>query len=290
MRHTLVFTVTTVLFIISLFTSQCDARSSRYYDMVNDISAKVNYYQLLGVNKDSPPGDIRKAFRQLALTLHPDKAGPDSEAAYLLAVRANEALSDPESKKEYDDLLNNGVPWHENYYGKYAHEYGAPDHDIRYVLFGLVTFISVFQYFYQLNKHHTYQRLARKNPRYQNKLQRIQSTKAPKGRFEDDDDEDEPGVQIMGAEKPKLQNVFAVTLLLSPYYIATGTYFICKKIYREVVLGQKPTTEEMEAQVREKMGMNEEEWEEHKRLAQAKQEKFKASAKYKRMVRFMKKR
>lgn len=25
-----------------------------------------------------------------------------------------------------------GIPWHENYYGKYAHKYGAPDHDIRY--------------------------------------------------------------------------------------------------------------------------------------------------------------
>ena len=35
--------------------------------------AEENYYDVLGVAKDASTKDIRKAFKKLALKLHPDK-------------------------------------------------------------------------------------------------------------------------------------------------------------------------------------------------------------------------
>jgi curved DNA-binding protein CbpA len=54
-----------------------------------------------------------------------------------------------------------GIPWHEQYYGRYAHFYGAPDHDIRYVVLNLVILITVLKHLYQWNRHHTYIRYAK---------------------------------------------------------------------------------------------------------------------------------
>ena len=38
--------------------------------MVNDIDARVDYYKILGVSRDASASEIRKAFRQVALTLY----------------------------------------------------------------------------------------------------------------------------------------------------------------------------------------------------------------------------
>lgn len=40
----------------------------------------VNYYVLLGVKKDAPLKDINRAYKKLALQLHPDKTGNTKEA------------------------------------------------------------------------------------------------------------------------------------------------------------------------------------------------------------------
>ena len=38
-----------------------------------NIVSSEDYYETLGINKDASLKDIRKAFKKLALTLHPDK-------------------------------------------------------------------------------------------------------------------------------------------------------------------------------------------------------------------------
>jgi len=61
----------------------------------------MEYYNILGVNKNSPPEDIKKAYKQLAMKHHPDHGGDGNQFAKI--NEAYETLKDPIKKKEYDN-------------------------------------------------------------------------------------------------------------------------------------------------------------------------------------------
>ena len=61
---------------------------------------EVDLYKRLGVAKDASDADIKKAYRKLALTHHPDKGG-DPETFKGLA-EAYAVLSDAEKRRVYD--------------------------------------------------------------------------------------------------------------------------------------------------------------------------------------------
>ncbi|MBW2038181.1 MAG: J domain-containing protein [Deltaproteobacteria bacterium] len=68
-----------------------------------------DYYQILGVSKDSTSDDIRKAFRQLALRYHPDhnpENSKDAEEKFKEINEAYEVLGDDQKKREYDHLIS----------------------------------------------------------------------------------------------------------------------------------------------------------------------------------------
>lgn len=62
-----------------------------------------DYYQILGVTKDSPDGEIKKAYKKLALQVHPDKnKAPGSVEAFKALGNAVAILTDAEKRKRYD--------------------------------------------------------------------------------------------------------------------------------------------------------------------------------------------
>jgi molecular chaperone DnaJ len=68
-------------------------------------------YEVLGVGRDASAQDIKKAFRQLAMELHPDVNAhdPDAEEKFKEAAEANEILSDPERRGTYDRYGHDGL-------------------------------------------------------------------------------------------------------------------------------------------------------------------------------------
>ncbi len=65
-----------------------------------------DYYNLLGVSRDATADEIKKAFRKLALTYHPDRNPDDQDAArkFQDATEAYQVLSDPEERLKFDRL------------------------------------------------------------------------------------------------------------------------------------------------------------------------------------------
>jgi len=65
-----------------------------------------DFYQTLGVGKSSPPEEIKRAYRKLARLYHPDaNPGDQTKAEKFKEIsEAYSVLSDPERRKEYDDV------------------------------------------------------------------------------------------------------------------------------------------------------------------------------------------
>jgi curved DNA-binding protein len=70
----------------------------------------IDYYKVLGVDKNASNEDIKKAYRKLARKYHPDLNPNDKEAhkKFQQVNEANEVLSDPENRKKYDQY---GKDW-----------------------------------------------------------------------------------------------------------------------------------------------------------------------------------
>ena len=74
------------------------------------MSAKRDYYEVLGVERNASDSDLKKAFRSLARKYHPDKSDEeDAEDKFKEIQEAYAVLSDSERRHMYDRFGHEGI-------------------------------------------------------------------------------------------------------------------------------------------------------------------------------------
>jgi molecular chaperone DnaJ len=79
--------------------------------MASASGQKRDYYEVLGVQKNVNPQDLKSAFRKVALQYHPDRnpGNQEAEEKFKEASEAYEVLSDPERRARYDKFGHAGA-------------------------------------------------------------------------------------------------------------------------------------------------------------------------------------
>jgi hypothetical protein len=75
---------------------------------------KVNYYDVLGVDREATDAVIKKAYKKKSLQLHPDKNrdDPDAERKFALLSQAYQTLLDPVKRIDHNrELAGGDVGW-----------------------------------------------------------------------------------------------------------------------------------------------------------------------------------
>lgn len=86
--------------------------------------AFIDYYKILGVDKNIPQKDIRSAYRKRAKQFHPDlhPNDPKAKAKFQALSEAFEVLNDPEKRAKYDKY---GEQWRNADAYEQAGEFGG---------------------------------------------------------------------------------------------------------------------------------------------------------------------
>src|SRR3954467_15481535 len=70
-----------------------------------------DFYSVLGVSSTASQDEVKKAYRKLAKKFHPDANANDPKAAerFKEISEANTVLSDPQKRKQYDEMRRLGA-------------------------------------------------------------------------------------------------------------------------------------------------------------------------------------
>jgi len=106
-----------------------DNEDLEVFDTVDAVKNQ-NFYTLFGISPDAKLSEIKRAFRNLSVLMHPDKNdAEDANEVFRNIVSVYEILKDPVKREKYDSVLKNGMPnWRSAvYYYRKARKVGLAE-------------------------------------------------------------------------------------------------------------------------------------------------------------------
>lgn len=228
-------------------------------------------YDVLGATRESNRDEITKLYRSLARKWHPDRFHDTEQKAaatekFRQIATAYEVLKEDESRKDYNDMLDDPEHYYRHYYRYYKRVYGTkvPAH---WVIIGLICVISLYQYFVMHSRYNEAINHFVTVPKYRFKAQELAKQRGllpisdkrsgrdasgakrnrHKSKEEMKEQEDaiirqvvEDNMDIRGGfAKPDIKNILMIQIFLLPVSLYNYIRWYLRWIYLFDILGQE---------------------------------------------------
>lgn len=244
-----------------------------------------NCYDVLSVNRDSTPAEIKRQFYKLSLLYHPDK-NPDPEAAknYTLISQAYDVLKDENTRSEYNDLIDNPEKYYRHYASYFSRKFLGPQENAWIVSACLLLFCTVCDRLYHQYRYNVMRDYLRSNRFIIQRVKQLRATKERnaeakesgrskksgkkdrKAKFEEITDEElDSVVQISGrvGRAPRLTDLLVIRILRWPCSMSYALYWHVRWFVLFTLLKQPWGEQEREYSSRIALKQNLEEWASH---------------------------
>lgn len=227
-----------VLICIGLFILPVNAWTTEdleLFDLVEEINQ--NFYDLLGLDQSATTTEVKKAYRRLSLQLHPDKNKEEgAEEKFRHIVEVSDVLKDDARRKQYDEILQNGLPdWRMPiYYYRRVRKMGLWE-----MFVFLFLLLTVGQYIVAWSMY-----WEKKFEIEEILTSRFKPKKKKKGKLQDDDTQDIIKDTVSQIPKPSVFDLFPVTLtkllITSSIYLAQNW----REIFKKKVVEEEESSED----------------------------------------------
>eukprot|EP00298_Acanthocystis_sp_HF-20_P004887 c15195_g1_i1.p1 GENE.c15195_g1_i1~~c15195_g1_i1.p1 ORF type:complete len:251 (+),score=43.56 c15195_g1_i1:59-811(+) len=160
-----------------------------------------DYYGVLGLEQTATLQEIKRAYRNLSLSYHPDKVGVEFKDKFMEIAEAYEILSDNSTRQEYDAFIQS-LPT------RYRPTYGTVKHSLFEGLVIILGVVTIVKYIAQVVMHYEFVRRVENGIDYR----RVVKKAAKEGR-------PPPKVDVRGAEFPSIESLFIIQFIRAPYQI-----------------------------------------------------------------------
>jgi len=248
-----------------------------------------NCYDVLGAGRESSKDEITKLYRSLARRWHPDRFVHNAEEKakatekFRQIATAYEVLREDESRRDYNDMLDDPEQYYRHYYRYYRRVYGAKV-DAQWVILGTITAFSLYQYFVMHSRYKEAIDYFVTVPKYRFKAQELakqknllpisdkrsgrDSNKRSRHKSKEEIREQEEAIirQIIeenmdirgGFAKPDIKNILWVQIFLLPITLYNYIYWYARWIYLFDMKGEPYGKEEKIYLISKNLGVSEE--------------------------------
>lgn len=229
-----------------------------------------NCYDVLGAKRETSKDELIKLYRSLARRWHPDRFMNSEKKAeatekFRQIATAYEVLREDESRRDYNDMLDDPEQYYRHYYRYYRRMYGTKV-DAHWVILGLISVISLYQYFVMQSRYKEAIDYFSTVPKYRFKAQDLAKQKGllpisekrsgrdesgakrsrHKSKEEIREQEDliirqliEENMDIRGGfAKPDIKNILWIQIFLSPISFCKYLYWYIRWTYLFDIMGQ----------------------------------------------------
>lgn len=173
-----------------------------------------NCYELLGVSRNSTKSEIRRAWRQISTTAHPDKHPNDAKALerFRKMGAAYEALTDDGKRAKYEDFLENPAKYWD-YLVQHSKEVYAPKSNTIFVIIFLIGIINGLHW---LNMKYTYATTLQKMKDSVDFKRQVKKLLKSKKASTEEEAESMIQLDVVGLEEPDWKNLIIFRMINIP--------------------------------------------------------------------------